>query len=130
MVFALVSGAGVPPCPADADSDGICDVADDNCLGIANPSQADPDQDGYGTACDADINNNCVVGADDVSAIFSNLFLTAPWTPLSNGAMDLNANGVVGSDDAFAAFGLLFSQPGPSALSCASCPGTVPGDCT
>ena len=46
MVFALVSSAGPPPCPADADSDGVCDTID-NCLGVANPSQHDPDTDGY-----------------------------------------------------------------------------------
>ena len=128
MVFALVSSAGPPPCPADADSDGVCDTID-NCLGVANPSQHDPDTDGYGTACDWDINNNCVVGGDDAFAVFGNSLAAAPWAPPELGAMDANENGVIGGDDAFTVFSNGLANPGPSGRSCAACTGAVPGSC-
>jgi uncharacterized protein (TIGR03790 family) len=38
-------------CPADDDGDGACDDVD-NCLGLANPDQADADADDCGDACD------------------------------------------------------------------------------
>jgi hypothetical protein len=37
----------------DADGDGLAN-ANDNCPGVANPDQADPDGDGIGTACETD----------------------------------------------------------------------------
>lgn len=40
-----------PPPPPDKDKDGIPDFRD-NCVGIANPDQADIDRDGIGSACD------------------------------------------------------------------------------
>jgi hypothetical protein len=129
MVFALVSGAGAPTCAADSDSDGACDIDVDNCIGVPNPDQDDPDTDGYGTACDMDINNNCAVGADDALTIFNNLGAGAPWSPLHEEAQDLNQNSAVGADDALAAFNNLGQAPGPSARACAECTGANPGSC-
>ncbi len=40
-----------PPLPPDKDKDGIPDFRD-NCVGVANPDQADIDRDGVGSACD------------------------------------------------------------------------------
>jgi hypothetical protein len=131
MVFAFGSGAGVPdfPCPWDADGDGVCDLASDNCLTVANPSQVDGDSDGYGNACDTDINNNCTTGLDDTFAAFGNVGAGAPWSPVSDAGQDINENGTVGLDDVFIIFGLVGSAPGPSAQICASCPGTPAGAC-
>jgi hypothetical protein len=50
--------------PADADGDGVDDDAD-NCPGLANPDQADHDEDGEGDACDADDDNDEVPDVDD-----------------------------------------------------------------
>jgi N-acetylneuraminic acid mutarotase/lysophospholipase L1-like esterase len=48
--------AEVDPCPADpandADGDGVC-AERDVCPAVADPSQSDADQDGFGDACDA-----------------------------------------------------------------------------
>jgi uncharacterized membrane protein len=123
--FVLVSGAGTPPCPADADSDGVCDNVD-HCLGIANAAQNDADSDGYGNICDTDVDNNCVTGSSDISAVISAFGTPAP-TPY-----DVDDNGVTGSSDiskVISSFGVV---PGPSGNPCALCPspvGTGAGAC-
>jgi hypothetical protein len=124
MVFALVSGAGTS-CPVDADSDGVCDIADDNCLGTANPTQTDQDEDGYGTSCDNDIDNNCVTGSTDVFAAFQATGAASPWAPPELGAFDVDQNGAVGSTDVFQIFQGTGLPPGPSARACANCPGSA-----
>src|SRR5215470_15533550 len=53
--------AGPPP---DADSDDVPD-AEDDCLTTGDSTQLDSDHDGYGNACDADYDNNGVVGTSD-----------------------------------------------------------------
>ncbi|MFK8104596.1 MAG: GEVED domain-containing protein, partial [Saprospiraceae bacterium] len=49
---------------SDQDGDGVCDSSD-NCVGLANPSQLDTDQDGQGDVCDADDDNDGVLDVND-----------------------------------------------------------------
>ena len=77
----------------------------------------DADGDGFGNACDADINGDHWVRLDDVNAIL------AAMGPAPNSPADLNGDGFVGLDDAAQALGLLGQPPGPSAL---ACPGAEP----
>ena len=56
---AAACGRRTYPC-TDADGDGIPD-AGDNCTEVANPTQCDTNDDGYGNACDADIDNSGIV---------------------------------------------------------------------
>ncbi len=122
LVFALVSGAGVVPCVTDADSDGVCDsLGLDNCTAIANPGQRDDDEDGYGNICDSDVDQNCGVGLSDLTAVFGNFGLGAPWTPKNLGAFDVDENGGVGLSDLTTVFGIFGFSPGPSSRLCADC---------
>lgn len=52
------------PPPTDTDGDGISDE-NDNCINIANPDQADLDNDGIGDLCDDDIDGDGVANAED-----------------------------------------------------------------
>jgi hypothetical protein len=103
------------------DGDGVCDTAD-NCLGTSNASQADSDQDGYGNACDPDVNNDGVVGGPDF-AFFRAAFGSQCGDPEYDPVADFNDDCVVGGPD-FTVFAAHFGGgPGPSAHVCA---GTVP----
>jgi hypothetical protein len=73
---------------SDADSDGIVDNVD-NCILIANAEQTDTDNDGYGNACDADYNNDCIVNFIDISQ-FAPQFLGT--NPLYDSDNDGNVN--------------------------------------
>ena len=110
----------IPPCGSpgeDLDGDGVC-ADEDNCTAVANLEQEDFDGDGFGNVCDADFNNDCIVGVPDFGifgAHFGGVVCDVDFAP----TCDLNTDGVVGVPD-FAAFGALFGkEPGPSGI--ASC---------
>ena len=99
-------GTGVPP--VDTDGDGVFDH-EDNCQLVAN-DQSDPDNDGIGTPCDADFNNDCIVNFLDLSE-FANAFSG------SDPEFDLNGDTSINFLD-LAEFANLFSMPpGPSEVS-------------
>lgn len=95
----------------DSDGDGIDDSVD-NCTDVSNADQIDSNGDGFGNACDADTNNDCVINFLDIS-LFSSVFLT------SDADHDLNGDGVANFLDFSIMSSLFLGQPGPSAL--ASC---------
>ena len=92
----------------DSDGDGIPDSRD-NCILVPNKDQLDTDGDGYGNACDADLNNDGFVNALDLSAMRGQFGKRkVPG--------DLNGDGIVNSLD-ISLFAKLFGKaPGPSAF--------------
>jgi hypothetical protein len=105
----------------DADGDGVSDDRD-NCLTIANPDQRDTQRDGYGNACDADLDDNGVVGLSDF-ALLSVIYGSRVGDPDYSPHADLNGDDAIGLLD-FATLGRSYGKaPGPSGLACV---GTVP----
>ena len=104
------------PAIEDADGDYVGDGSD-NCVGVFNPHQIDADADGYGNACDGDLNNDGAVGMDDVGLMFAALQSADP-------VADLNSDDGVGMDDVGDLLIMLGDEPGPSGLECAG-PGAV-----
>lgn len=105
----------------DSDNDEVCDDFD-NCLGLSNPTQTDTDLDGYGNACDGDINaDGAVNGLDAVSLIRS--FNQIDPATRYDVRLDADESGDVSTADA-----QIFIQqylrglPGPSGLPCAGSP--------
>jgi hypothetical protein len=114
--FRIVKG-GQPP---DQDLDGVADEMD-NCLLESNPGQLDTDQDGFGNLCDADFDDDGIVGTPDFG-ILRHAFASEPGDPRWNPEVDMNGDGVAGTPDSGlfrAAFG---GEPGPSGLACAGAP--------
>jgi predicted flap endonuclease-1-like 5' DNA nuclease len=94
------------PAP-DSDADGIADGLD-NCVLVANPTQIDTDQDGYGNACDPDISNDGIVNFTDLAQLKRVFFTNDPMA-------DLNGDGVVNFADLAIMKKAFFKKPGPAA---------------
>jgi len=108
----------------DEDGDGVA-FAIDNCTRVANPTQLDADQDGYGNRCDGDFNNTGAaanVNTTDYSILRS--VINKPASFSTNAARaDLNGDGTVNTTD-YSIFRTLINKvPGPSGYACA---GTIP----
>ncbi|MEO1573713.1 MAG: thrombospondin type 3 repeat-containing protein, partial [Pseudomonadota bacterium] len=108
----------------DTDGDGVDDSVD-NCIAAANPGQTDADGDGFGNACDADLNGDCVVNVTDLG-LLRQAFFSTPGSPAWNPAADLAGtggapDGVVNVIDLGRMRTLFFVPPGPSALA-TDCP--------
>jgi probable HAF family extracellular repeat protein len=93
--------------PVDGDGDLIPDISD-NCILISNPDQLDTDRDGYGNICDADFNNDGIVGPFDLSSF------RAAYGKTTYPDQDLNGDGVVGPFDLSAFRSYYGKPPGPS----------------
>jgi hypothetical protein len=111
---------GGNPTPQDLDGDSFADVAD-NCIGLYNPDQADSNRDGHGNACDADYDDNEVVGGSDY------LILARTWgkrlgDPGYNEHVDCNEDGVIGAAEYLLFARSMGEAPGPSGTAC-------PGEC-
>jgi len=91
----------------DTDGDGIPDSRD-NCILVPNPDQKDSDGDGYGDACDGDVNNDGIVNSLDVAQV-RNLFATR------DPRADVNGDGIVNSIDVALVRKFFGTRPGPSA---------------
>ncbi|MFK8014090.1 MAG: peptidoglycan DD-metalloendopeptidase family protein [Gammaproteobacteria bacterium] len=105
----------------DSDGDGVDDFFD-NCRFLSNPAQRDTDEDGYGNACDTDLNNDGTTNAQDLGLLRS-AFFTAPGVAGWNPNADFNGDNVINVIDLGALRASFFDAPGPSGMSCA---GTSP----
>lgn len=109
MAMVLATGAGVVSAQSlrDRDGDGVPDLLD-NCINVANPDQLDTDMDGFGDACDADVNNDGVVNYDDLVMILSN------WGKVGPG--DTNGDGKVDAEDWVFVEKMQGTKPGPTGV--------------
>ncbi|MEY2837882.1 MAG: hypothetical protein RJB60_181 [Pseudomonadota bacterium] len=108
MALLLATSAQAQSNLPDTDKDGIPDAMD-NCTLVANPDQADFDNDGFGNVCDADVNNDGIVNAIDISILRNNFG--------KQGALgDLNGDGIVNALDVNLARRNFGQRPGPTAI--------------
>jgi hypothetical protein len=97
------SGFGFPDADGDEYSDDL-----DNCSAQPNPDQRDTDGDGFGNACDADLNNDNIVNVIDLGLFRQRFFGSDPDA-------DFNGDGIVNVIDLGFLKARFFSAPGPGA---------------
>ena len=107
----------------DSDSDGVDDFSDNCVLAPNGPDlpdaggliQYDSDADGFGNACDPDLNNDNIVDFGDLPALQS-AFFSVDVDPNWNPDADQNGDGVVDFGDLSTFQLLFFGPPGPSGI--------------
>jgi hypothetical protein len=92
----------------DSDEDGVLDNVD-NCTLVPNADQRDSNDDGYGNACDPDLDDNGIVNFLDVG-LMKSVFFT------DDANADLDGNGSVNFLDVGILKEFVFQAPGPSGL--------------
>ena len=90
----------------DTDGDGVPDALD-NCTLIANGNQRDTNSDGFGNACDADLNNDNIINVVDLGLLRAVFFS-------DDADADFNGDGVVNVVDLGILRQQFFNAPGPS----------------
>ena len=101
---------------ADTDGDGILDQSD-NCTLASNANQRDSNQDGFGNACDADLNNDLIVNAIDLGLFKSCYLKSAPDAQCQHPEdSDINGDGNVNALDLGLFKTLYLKAPGPRGL--------------
>jgi hypothetical protein len=98
---------GHPP-ETDTDGDGVADDAD-NCSALANADQRDTNADGFGNACDADLNDDCAVNFADLGEMKTVFFTSDPDA-------DFDGDGAVNFQDLGVMKAGFFLPPGPSGV--------------
>lgn len=99
---------------SDADNDGFADVID-NCIDQANSSQLDSNGDGFGNACDADLNNDMTINFTDLNQL-RDVFFTNSNSPNWDPDTDFNGDGGCNFVDLDLMRETFFGPPGPSGL--------------
>ena len=99
----------------DNDLDGI-DDSQDNCLLIANPPQRDTNQNGFGNACDGDLDGDGIIDWDDINRTY--WFFGVLGDTAYNPDADINGDDQVNATDAGLINVMMNTQgvPGPSAV--------------
>jgi hypothetical protein len=104
----------------DRDHDGVPDELD-NCLDVPNgangpgESQRDTDGDGFGNACDTDLNNDSIANFADL-AIFQQAFAATEGDEAFETNADFDGDGTVGLDDYSVFQQSWLLAPGPSGV--------------
>ena len=93
----------------DTDGDGVADDQD-NCTDVVNADQRDTNGDGYGNACDADLNNDNVINTTDLGLLRTVFF------DVGDLDADFNGDGVVNTADLGIMKLRFFEPPGPSGV--------------
>lgn len=107
-IGAAVDANGCSAEQRDDDGDGVVNGID-NCTNAANTDQRDTDGDGFGSLCDADLNNDGIVNRVDLDLFRSVLFS-------ADADADFNGDGVVNRFDLSLLKSRFLQPPGPSAL--------------
>lgn len=103
-----------PAYAGDSDGDGV-DDAFDNCIEAANADQRDTNGDGYGNACDADIDDDGIVNSADL-ALIKAAFFTQTGKPGYDQDTDLDGDGRINFGDLAIMKASFLSAPGPSSF--------------